>query len=184
MIRDGRLEWLQVMRSNDLIWGTPINFVQFTYLQEIMAGWLGVNVGSYVHVSDSLHVYQRHWDELDRLDMRQDEAIPTNRTDLRIEGYKEWEDVWELVADVVLDLTKVVTPDLVSGVMNRSDDLPAGYREWIALLAAESLRRSNFDVEAGRIIDRAGEYWATSWRRWHRRKSLPQPSNCPGAQSK
>jgi thymidylate synthase len=51
MIRDNRLEWFQVMRSNDLIWGTPVNFIQFTCLQEIMAGWLGVDVGSYVHLS-------------------------------------------------------------------------------------------------------------------------------------
>src|SRR5680860_994578 len=50
MIRNDRLEWLPVMRSNDLIWGTPLNFVQFTCLQEIMAGWLGVEVGSYVHM--------------------------------------------------------------------------------------------------------------------------------------
>jgi len=52
-IRDGRLEWTQVMRSNDLFRGVPYNFVQFTVLQEVIAGWLGLEVGAYDHVSDS-----------------------------------------------------------------------------------------------------------------------------------
>ncbi len=70
MIRDGKLEWLQVMRSNDLIWGTPYNFIQFTTIQEIMAGWLGVEVGTYTHISDSLHAYERHWDDVEATEIR------------------------------------------------------------------------------------------------------------------
>ena len=46
-VRDGKLEWLQVIRSNDLFLGVPHNFVQFMCLQEIMAGWLGVECGAY-----------------------------------------------------------------------------------------------------------------------------------------
>jgi len=58
-IRDGKLEWLQIIRSNDLFLGVPYNFVQFTCLQEIMAGWLGIDCGSYHQISDSLHIYER-----------------------------------------------------------------------------------------------------------------------------
>ncbi len=56
-IRDGFLEWMQVIRSNDVWRGLPHNIVQFTSLQEILAGWLGCKVGTYNQVSDSLHVY-------------------------------------------------------------------------------------------------------------------------------
>lgn len=56
-IRDKKLEWVQIVRSNDLFRGVPYNFVQFTTIQEIMAGWLGVELGSYHHFSDSLHCY-------------------------------------------------------------------------------------------------------------------------------
>ena len=56
-IRDSKLEWTQIMRSNDIYKGLPYNFVQFTSLQEILAGWLGIEVGSYTHFSDSLHLY-------------------------------------------------------------------------------------------------------------------------------
>src|SRR5207248_10388743 len=54
-----RLEWTQVIRSNDLFLGLPHNFVQFTVLQEVLAGWLGIEAGTFNVVSDSLHVYER-----------------------------------------------------------------------------------------------------------------------------
>jgi thymidylate synthase len=59
-VRKGTLEWLQVIRSNDAFLGVPYNLVQFTTLQEILAGWLGLRVGTYNQVSDSLHVYKVH----------------------------------------------------------------------------------------------------------------------------
>lgn len=58
-VRDGRLEWTQILRSNDLHMGVPYNFVQFTTLQEVVAGLVGVEVGAYAHYADSLHVYER-----------------------------------------------------------------------------------------------------------------------------
>lgn len=57
-VRSGKLHWTQVLRSNDIYRGVPYNFVQFTFLQEVLAGWLGLDVGDYTHVSDSLHLYE------------------------------------------------------------------------------------------------------------------------------
>lgn len=172
MIRSGRLEWLQVMRSNDLMWGTPINFVQFTCLQEIVSGWLGIDVGGYVHVSDSLHVYERHWAELDSLDLdpERDPLPPANRADLRIAGYNEWEEVWEGVAGAAVRLAQGVEPQEANAIADEADGLPTAYAEWIALLGAESLRRRGHDEAAMELIDRAGPYWAASWRMWFARK--------------
>ena len=56
-IRNNHLEWTQVLRSNDIFLGLPYNFVQFMSLQEIVAGWLNLEVGTYNHYSDSLHLY-------------------------------------------------------------------------------------------------------------------------------
>lgn len=58
-VRDGCLEWVQIMRSNDIFLGLPHNLVQFTFMQEIFAGWLGLKLGHYHHLSDSLHIYER-----------------------------------------------------------------------------------------------------------------------------
>lgn len=64
-VRDSTLEWTQIMRSNDLFRGFVHNVVQFTFIHEIMAGWLGLKPGSYHHYSDSLHVYDYDVLELD-----------------------------------------------------------------------------------------------------------------------
>lgn len=63
LIRDGKLDWMQVMRSNDAIWGTPYNFMQFTHLQEYIAARCGVEVGSYTYIADSLHIYSHHFEQ-------------------------------------------------------------------------------------------------------------------------
>lgn len=66
-VREGKLYWSQHIRSNDAIWGTPTNFEQWMTLQEVMAGWLDLEVGPYVHWADSFHVYKRHWEELESI---------------------------------------------------------------------------------------------------------------------
>jgi thymidylate synthase len=45
-------------RSNDMLLGlTFTNIVQFTTIQEVVASMLGVELGHYIHYSDSLHIY-------------------------------------------------------------------------------------------------------------------------------
>lgn len=67
MIRDGALDWYQVIRSNDALWGTPYNYVQWTHVQEYVARRLDVPVGDFIHNVDSLHVYERQWEEARRI---------------------------------------------------------------------------------------------------------------------
>lgn len=56
-IRDGKLNITIQNRSNDLHWGLPTNVFQFSFIQEVMADILGVEMGTEVHNSDSLHIY-------------------------------------------------------------------------------------------------------------------------------
>jgi thymidylate synthase len=163
MIRNGRLEWLQVMRSNDLIWGTPYNFIQFTTFQEIFAGWLGVEVGSYHHVSNSLHVYEIHNEYL-RAPTPIDEYIK-NEADLRL-PYEAWEKTWSKIVDVALALTDASEDGDVFAALEVAKDVETGYSEWIHLLCAESLRRLGNVQLAQKVIAGAGSYWATTWEKW------------------
>lgn len=56
--RDGKLHLAVFNRSNDLTLGLSYtNIVQFTTIQEFLAAALGLDVGTYTHVSSSLHVY-------------------------------------------------------------------------------------------------------------------------------
>lgn len=58
-IRNGKLFWSQIMRSNDLYLGTPYNFIQFTFLHELFASWLELEIGTYSLYCDSLHAYTK-----------------------------------------------------------------------------------------------------------------------------
>jgi thymidylate synthase len=50
------------MRSQDLWLGFPYDVFTATLIQELMAGWLGVELGEYHHTVDSLHLYADHYD--------------------------------------------------------------------------------------------------------------------------
>lgn len=53
-----KLNMTVMNRSNDLIWGMlGANYVHFTFLQEYMAGRLGVVMGQYTHFTNNLHTY-------------------------------------------------------------------------------------------------------------------------------
>lgn len=67
MVREGALHLVANMRSSDLILGIANDIPAFTLLQELMALELGLKLGEYIHTSNSLHVYERHWDMLDQI---------------------------------------------------------------------------------------------------------------------
>lgn len=57
-IRDGKLNMHVVMRSNDLHKGFIYDAHNFMIIQNILAGWLEVEVGKYTHTASSLHIYE------------------------------------------------------------------------------------------------------------------------------
>lgn len=61
-IRAGRLHMHTTMRSQDLWLGFPYDVFTFTVLHELMAGWVGAELGEYRHSVDSLHLYATNWD--------------------------------------------------------------------------------------------------------------------------
>lgn len=54
--RSGRLHLTAYMRGNDALRGTLSDVFSFTFLQELMARSLGVELGDYCHVVGSMHV--------------------------------------------------------------------------------------------------------------------------------
>lgn len=63
-IRNGKLNMLTVMRSNDLHKGTIYDIPNFIIFQHILAGWLNVEVGKYTHVAASFHIYENDIENL------------------------------------------------------------------------------------------------------------------------
>lgn len=61
-IRDGKLQMIVFMRSNDVMLGYPYDVFNFTSMQAIMASMLGVELGTYTHIVDSFHIYENDVD--------------------------------------------------------------------------------------------------------------------------
>lgn len=61
-IRDGKLITTIQNRSNDLHWGLPTNLFQFSFLTELIAACLNIELGTQTHNSQSLHVYD--WNKI------------------------------------------------------------------------------------------------------------------------
>lgn len=58
-IVDGALDITVTCRSNDVVWGAyGANAVHFSFLQEYMAGMIGVRVGKYYQLSNNWHLYE------------------------------------------------------------------------------------------------------------------------------
>lgn len=60
LVRRGQLDLIVNMRSSDLFLGLPYDVNQFGFLQQVVAGWLGVDPGRYIHWAASAHVYEQH----------------------------------------------------------------------------------------------------------------------------
>ena len=62
-VEDGKLNMVIHIRSNDAFKASFMNMYAFTELQAYVAERVGVEVGEYIHVADSFHIYGSYFDE-------------------------------------------------------------------------------------------------------------------------
>ena len=167
-VRDGRLEWMQLVRSNDLIRGLPYNFVQFTILQEVMAGWLGLELGSYNHIADSLHVYEA---DLATFAIADDIQVQTDNLSLALPK-KDFESA--------LNIFMIILERLAANDLNckeferlcRAPDLPRCYYDLLLIAAADSARRRGWQTEQKWVEDTCSQViLRRAWNAWAKRPS-------------
>jgi len=83
-IRNNRLEWTVVMRSNDAYYGFRNDLYCFTSLQEMMATALYVDVGRYTHIAGSMHIYEK---DFPKIELLIDEGIIKKRGEIAVVEY-------------------------------------------------------------------------------------------------
>ena len=163
-LRDGKLEWLQIIRSNDMMLGVPHNFVQFTSLQEILAGWLGAECGSYAQISDSLHVYDSDWD-----DVMASTALPSvaRNDDSLALPRRESDRIFE---ELELRVEKMMDPATQPGALEALaswEGAPQAYRNIAVVLTAEALRRRGLHESASNTISHCtNPVFLQLWSHW------------------
>ncbi len=83
-LRAGRLHMSTTMRGQDVWIGMPYDLFFYTTLHELVAGWLGVELGDFHHYVGSLHIYERHLVQAEHLTSLTASAIMPDLT-------TEWE---------------------------------------------------------------------------------------------
>lgn len=157
-----RLDWLQIARSNDLIRGVPYNFVQWTCLQEILAGWLGLDVGEYVHIANSLHVYEAEFDLLKDVEPAPalaslPLALPKGESDVVMT------ELYQLAKHFTSD---ACTEEEVSRSVS-SSSLPEAYLNWLRIIAADASLRRGWPRTATALGDQCSdESLSATWSNW------------------
>lgn len=64
LIRDGELHCTANMRSQDMLFGYPYDVQAFQWLQEVLAGHLDVELGTYTHIMNSCHYYTEREEQI------------------------------------------------------------------------------------------------------------------------
>jgi thymidylate synthase len=161
-VRHGRLEWLQIMRSNDLLRGTPYNIVQFTIVQEYMAGCLGLELGEFVQVADSLHCYE---DDL-RVYSLSSEKVPRATSRIALPKQEAREALNEAVATSERLAGEALTPGEFERLALRSN-LSPGYSDFLSIVAADSARRRGWsELASAAVAACADAVLQKAWRAW------------------
>jgi thymidylate synthase len=177
-LRKGQLQWLQVIRSSDLFLGVPHNIVQFTILQEILSGWLGVRPGSYVQVSDSMHIYTRDLGAISS-------SLPIDPP-RSSDSYALDRITWEKTFPHVMQrLEKLALPTLSTNGFRAvafSSDAPTAYENAVLVAAADSARRHGWKQEIEECVDRCtNSALRLLWSRWLARCDGMQSANAKDA---
>lgn len=77
-LRDDNVHLVVSMRSSDLILGLAYDVPAFTMFQELLAHDLSnelgreIGLGTYTHISNSLHIYERHFEMVERIVQNKD----------------------------------------------------------------------------------------------------------------
>ena len=176
-VRDGKLEWLQIIRSNDLFLGVPHNSVQFMCLQEVMAGWLDVECGAYHQVSDSLHLYEHDEESVFASVPMPD--LPSNADSLALPKVASEAVFGELGRRI----ERMISPDLrraeLEGIAVWNEG-PEAFRNMLAVLVAETARRHGWTDVTDQVVGACTSHlYRELWHRWQNRIKLRASEHGP-----
>lgn len=113
----GRLHLHNIIRSNDIILGTPADVAGFALLQCIIAQELGVKAGIYSHSISNAHIYDNHYDGAKEI-MKRKNNHKKITLELPPKAFKSAEKTDRKLADMLVEnFTKQYNPmDAISGL--------------------------------------------------------------------
>ncbi|ABD68804.1 thymidylate synthase [Rhodoferax ferrireducens T118] len=162
-VRAQKLEWLQIMRSNDVFLGTPHNLVQFTSLQEIIAGWLGIGIGSFSLVTDSLHLYEHDYDRCSMTKVPST-AISTDSIALSRQDFNRTLPLLEYATNEMR--SEFLTPARLIDFVDTLG-ISEGWANYIYIVAADTARRRSWFDEMHIVANKCSNLaLQAAWQAW------------------
>ena len=152
-LRDGMLHQIVNMRSSDVIYGIAYDIPAFTIFQELLANELGAELGTYTHMSNSLHIYERHFKmaetilQTSNVNKSQFELYKKHRAMPSIECTSRDElSYWiDRLMEFENDISRTESPEAVIKSLRRSFAYPSSdafvWADWATILAADRLRK-------------------------------------------
>lgn len=170
-LRDGLLHITVMCRSNDAIWGAyGTNVVQFSFLQEYIAAWLGVGMGTYTQISNSFHVYTDlpYWQQWLQLHPAGVAPPRDEYEDMTVTPYRLFKDPDRFTNSLrqffhLWDKDKYSIPECGGDESFQQVLLPI-YRAWFAYKMGVG-----FDVAQGHLANCYAEDWrlaCSNWLQW------------------
>ncbi len=164
-VRDGKLEWSQIMRSNDILLGMPYNFVQFTSLQEILAGWLELEMGSYNHYSDSLHLYCR---DINQIGIGKEQELQ-NLDSLSLDRDTSERLFGEMYDRMIVLTDKSISEEKIFSIAQLQSEHSAYNNIMLIISAYVAKKHNNKDLVNELIRSCSNHVYTTIWNKWSNR---------------
>lgn len=144
-IRNNKLHLHVSMRSSDIILGLSYDVPAFTIMQEILANELNVELGEYVHTSNSLHCYERDFEMLEEIAKSHVEtSVPMNNLPkvFPVAEFIQIEKVTrELTNGEIGDYLPPISPTMKQKLVNKESlDL---IEDWSSILLSNRARKMN-----------------------------------------
>ena len=141
-IRENKLHMVVNMRSSDLILGIAYDIPAFTIFQELLARELGVGIGEYTHMSNSLHIYERHFEMVEEMlhpeNIRVAQQLhnvggpmlpmPTDPPTSRLYAIED-------------HIRSAISVDTVNYLIEATADLEDYWHDWVKILAAHRCKK-------------------------------------------
>lgn len=151
-VRNNKLCCTVYQRSCDIISGLTYDMHMFSMFQSLMAGRLGLKIGNYTHIANSLHLYERDFEMATNIiEAYKEKPFKTAydffcRDDYRLENYEEEREkiieAEKFFREHALTIKDKEIDIILSKINNRA------WKEALALLVCYNLRKAGRKEDA------------------------------------
>ena len=150
-LREDKVHMVVSMRSSDLILGIAYDVPAFTLFQELLAVQLSkklhrsIGVGEYTHISNSLHIYERHFKMVEEIlseDRFESVALDKLPDEIPMQDLLNFEDKCSKASS---------KSDIFEIVQNLS--IEDYWKDWCKILASNRLTKLSENQEAQRMLN-------------------------------